>query len=64
MPIFTPWYGGDCPVAPDASVEITCRNGAAHVIEAGSWGWTHFQDILDIVEYRVLRRRNRASDRE
>lgn len=50
------WYGADdCPIDPNKEVQVYFRNGKYENVIAGDLRWSHFQDGLDIVEYRILR---------
>ena len=49
------WDGGECPVPLDTKVEVTLRSGK--VLEpalAFCYGWNHFYQRGDIVEYRTV----------
>lgn len=54
------WHGGECPVAPDATVEAKLRHGGpTHVARASGLSWKHGNIHgptmdSDIVSYRVL----------
>ena len=49
------WDGGECPVPPDASVEVNFRCGIIkQVAPAKNYRWSHDGDCLDIVEYRIV----------
>ena len=56
--IYEPWIkwdGGECPVPPDASVEVNFRCGIIkQVAPAKNYRWSHDGDCLDIVEYRIV----------
>lgn len=51
------WNGGECPVAPDTSVELRLRGGGRRKGEAGFWRicWYNDNHPRDIVAYRVIR---------
>lgn len=47
------WSGGPCPVDPNASVDLTTRNGVVLVRrKAGLWDWRHDGVSVDIMRYR------------
>lgn len=50
------WEGGECPVDPNAIVDIEIRNSRrSEILEnqrAGDWGWTH-DTLAWITAYRV-----------
>ena len=49
------WNGGECPVPPDASVEVNFRCGIIkQVAPAKNYRWSHDGDGLDIAEYRTI----------
>ena len=49
------WDGGECPVPPDASVEVNFRCGIIkQVAPAKNYRWSHDGDCLDIVSYRTV----------
>ena len=49
------WDGGECPVPPDASVEVNFRCGIIkQVAPAKNYRWSHDGDGLDIVSYRTV----------
>ena len=56
--IYEPWIkwdGGECPVPPDASVEVNFRCGIIkQVAPAKNYRWSHDGDCLDIVSYRTF----------
>ena len=48
------WDGGECPVPPDASVEVNFRCGIIkQVAPAKNYRWSHDGDGLDIVGYCI-----------
>ena len=48
------WDGGECPVPPDASVEVNFRCGIIkQVAPAKNYRWSHDGDGLDIVSYHI-----------
>ena len=49
------WDGGECPVPPDASVEVNFRCGIIkQVAPAKNYRWSHDGDGLDIVSYHTF----------
>ena len=49
------WDGGECPVPPDASVEVNFRCGIIkQVAPAKNYRWSHDGDCLDIVSYHTF----------
>ena len=49
------WEGGECPVPLDTKVEVTLRNGKVlEPVLAFCYGWKHFYQRGDIVEYRII----------
>ena len=49
------WDGGECPVPLDTKVEVTLRNGKVlEPVLAFCYGWNHFYQGGDIVEYRTV----------
>ena len=49
------WNGGECPVPPDASVEVNFRCGIIkQVTPANNYRWSHDGDGLDIVSYHTV----------
>ena len=49
------WGGGECPVPPDASVEVNFRCGIIkQVAPAKNYRWSHDGDGLDIVSYHTV----------
>ena len=58
---YTQWLGDEdniCPIDPEQFIEVITRDGKTHTDYAGNWRWSHFQDSLDITEYRKLRKPN------
>ncbi|TIL38508.1 hypothetical protein [Mesorhizobium sp.] len=53
------WYGGECPVAADASVEISLRCRELNRGSAGGFDWRHntprfaYEGDDDIIAYRL-----------
>lgn len=50
---FTPWNGGECPVPACIEIDVVLRNGSQGSGLAGGHGWTHGQNLVDIIAYRV-----------
>lgn len=57
------WFGGDCPVAPDAPVQIrlgaeTAFDESQPVRRADTWRWDHSERChrANITHYRLARR--------
>ena len=49
------WEGGDCPVPPDASVEVKLRSGnVMGPRPAYRYRWKHIDSNSNIVEYRTF----------
>lgn len=49
------WDGGECPVPPNASVEVNFRCGIIkQVAPAKNYRWSHDSGGLDIVSYRTI----------
>ncbi|SEO79298.1 DUF4326 domain-containing protein [Nitrosovibrio sp. Nv6] len=51
------WPGGECPVSPEALIEIKTRDGTVRQWVASDLTWTHDQHNVnygDIVAYREL----------
>lgn len=49
------WKGGECPVAPDALVQLRYRDGEEdlELLPASQWHWDHHGDGDDVLAYRV-----------
>ena len=54
---FTPWNGGECPVARDANVEYFQRNRNTYSALSGRCNWGHYERANDIIAYRVLEKK-------
>lgn len=54
---FTPWSGGECPVAPDTEVEVLLAHEESHwnIDKAKSWRWSASCSGTDIIAYRVIK---------
>lgn len=51
---FTPWSGGDCPVDPDAGVDVIMSDGSVAGSEASDFDWHHVEGrIGNIIAYRA-----------
>ena len=49
------WHGGECPVPPDATVEVKRRSGTVlRPYRALNYYWQHYNDGGDVVEYRII----------
>lgn len=49
-----PWNGGDCPIDPEETVLIRCRDGSVITGDASEFEWGHDNADGDIVGFRVL----------
>lgn len=50
------WDGGECPVGPNAVVEVKLRSGSGYQgWQAKTFDWPHLGMPLDIIAYRVVK---------
>lgn len=51
---FTPWPGGECPVDPNATVEVFLACCKTTIMLGGEINWIRYGHRHDIIAYRVL----------